>query len=123
MCGFSSANKELVCDALPITKAEAHARLSRLIAIYKEGHQQLLPFCVEIADGLAEVALDKLDHQSFHKHVREVLDSYNYPCTDDYIMREHRNGIFYSEAALDAYKAIHRQVVSPLSEIYPSFFA
>jgi exodeoxyribonuclease V gamma subunit len=118
-----SANKGRVCDAMPVTKTEALARLSRLIAIYKEGHQQLLPFCVEIANGLAEVPIDELGYPGFVKHIEDTLDNFNYPCTDEYIMREYNSGAFDSEDALDAYKKIHRQVVSPLTDIYPSYFA
>lgn len=114
---FLSAEGNEVLKTAAISADAAKKSLAALIHMYKAGHQDILPFCAEIAWEKEEKELEEMGWAEFQKALNSQLDHYKFPCTDPYIMREYRND-YWQEHLLEQYKEVHRAVVSPLKQIF-----
>ena len=63
-----------------------------------------------------------MDTETFKKEVAKSLDGFGHTCSDKYIMREYNNGFFSTDDVLESYKSIYRTIVSPLAEVFPSYY-
>jgi exodeoxyribonuclease V gamma subunit len=121
LCFISGAQKGELFRALPLSRAEAKKRLKILVEIYKEGFEAIAPFypSFEIHPG----KIDELDREGFTKLVDSALNNAYFTETDLYIMTEYSNGFFGGADKLEKYKSICVQVVAPLAELFPGYYA
>jgi exodeoxyribonuclease V gamma subunit len=114
---ISASKREEVYEATTITKKDAIARLTRIVQIYKAGLEEIAPFFPDL-EVLPEKVAD-LDFEQFSKLVENKL----VVKSDPYISIEYQNGFFSDESILDAYKAICEEVVVPLNQLFPGYYA
>lgn len=114
-----SSAEETVYESVLMRPEAAKDALEKLVAIYQKGREELVPFCV----GLAEKFLKKKPEARDEENLREVLEKwvtdYKYPCDDAYILREYENGLFESESAFVQYMALHEAIVEPALATFP----
>ena len=115
---ISFVGKEKTFHAEPLSNKEALARLSSLIKIYKMGFDSIAPFYPDFK--LVPGKVEELDFTNFTKLVNETVNS---SFIDPFIKREYDNGYFDNEAILDTYQDICRQVILPLGELFPGYYA
>jgi exodeoxyribonuclease V gamma subunit len=60
-----------------------------------------------------------LDFSKFTKEIDKALPNMR----DPYIKLEYKNGFFSNESILEAYKAICEEVIVPLEELLPGYYA
>lgn len=126
---FISASKELVFKGTDITKQEAKMRLVELLGLYVDGHSETLAFYPDFK--IHPKNIDSLDFKAFKKAVDEKLANYNIPCNDLYILTKYREGFFDEEyidgehepLILKRYKENFNKIISPLTRLFPSYYA
>ncbi|MEO5996126.1 MAG: exodeoxyribonuclease V subunit gamma [Chitinophagaceae bacterium] len=118
---FISSAKEEVYETVAITQQEAVERLLELIDIYTKGFEEIATFWPDFEVKPSDI--DTLDSASFEKLVKKKLDSYLFPCTDEYIMNEYGKGHFSREGIHESYIDICRKVIAPLEKLFPAYYA
>ncbi|MBO9564153.1 MAG: exodeoxyribonuclease V subunit gamma [Niastella sp.] len=113
---ISGARKEAVFNAVPIQKAEAIERLTKLVIIYKAGLEKLAPFYPDFDIKPGQVA--DMDFEKFSKVVERRLET----SEDPYILPEYNKGFYNREEVLEQYKAIAMHVLVPLEEVFPGYY-
>lgn len=115
---ISFALKKKAFQADPLSKEDALGRLADLIEIYKAGFSKIAPFYPDFR--VAPDDVEKLDFSRFTKIINSKLSN---SFTDPYITREYNNGYFEEESILESYKNICRQVLKPLSTLFPAYYS
>lgn len=118
---ISGALKEKAYQAAPLGAKEAKRRLAGLIEIYREGFERIAPFYPDFDIKPAKVA--ELDPDKFAKLVRDALELSPFAGNDLYIMTEYRNGYFGKKDIPGRYISICEQVIVPLGEVFPGYYA
>nr|WP_315820737.1 hypothetical protein [Paraflavitalea speifideiaquila] len=113
---ISGAKKEAAYMAVPINKAEALQRLTKLVSIYKAGFTGFSAFYPDFDIKPKQVA--DLDLEQFRKLVEKKMELSD----DPYIVPEYRKGFYNREEALEQYKVIARHILMPLAEVFPGYF-
>jgi exodeoxyribonuclease V gamma subunit len=113
---ISASKKEEVYKAGKIAKQEAIERLTRLVKIYKAGMEKMAPFFPDLEITPEKVA--ELDFEKFTKMVENKLADKS----DAYIRAEYKNGFFSNERVLEEYRAICKEVIVPLGELFPEYY-
>ncbi|SFE07647.1 DNA helicase/exodeoxyribonuclease V, gamma subunit [Chitinophaga sp. CF118] len=114
---ISAGKKENVFEAVELKQEEAMERLTRIVKIYKAGMEKIAPFYPDL-----EIVPEKIAELDFEKFTKTVADKLAVK-SDPYIILEYRNGFFSDESVLDAYKAICEEVLIPLEELLPGYYA
>ena len=114
---ISASKKEEVYEAATLTQEEAIARLTRIVKIYKAGMEKMAPFYPDL-----EIVPEKVADLDFEKFTK-MVDSKLANKSDPYIITEYNNGFFSDELVLEAYKAICVEVIVPLEELFPGYYA
>ncbi|TAH03426.1 MAG: exodeoxyribonuclease V subunit gamma [Sphingobacteriales bacterium] len=117
---FISADNNTVFEGEKLTQQEAIERLTKLIDLYKKGHQEMLVFYADFSIKPNEV--DTLDDKSFAKKVNDKLDNYKFPSDDKYIMTEYNAGFFDASDALECYKENAEILLQPLEGFFVGYY-
>ncbi|QJB41135.1 exodeoxyribonuclease V subunit gamma [Chitinophaga oryzae] len=118
---ISGAKKEAIFNASGLSREAAYSRLRELMKIYKSGFNKIVPFYPDF--GTAPKDLPDLDSKAFDDLVEKKLNNYQFPCNDNYILQEYEKGFFSDEAVLAEYKQLCGQLIVPLAEIFPDYYA
>lgn len=117
---FVSAIRGQVYEGAEISRDEAMARLSELVALYKEGHEQLLAFYPDFNMDPQEFV--ELPREKFNSVVKKKFADSMFPCADTYAVKEFEKGFFFKD---EVYQAIIRnteKILIPLTEIFSTYF-
>gem|GEM_PF-5560069 len=117
---FISAKQGSVFEASAITSSDALSRLEDLLDLYKQGHKNMLAFFPDFEIEPSKLA--DLDEAVFQSIADKKLNSYPFPCTDAYVMREWGNGFFKREGVFEEYKMVAEMLLSPLADIFPDYY-
>jgi exodeoxyribonuclease V gamma subunit len=117
---FISTPKEQFYIAMSITKEEAIQRLKILVQLYRQGHSSLVAFYPGFKIKPDKVA--ELDMEQFQRVVNDSLNNYSFPFTDKYIINEYNNGFFDCEDAFEDFKANCQLLLTPLTELFPTYY-
>lgn len=117
---FISTPQEEVYTATSIAKEEAIQRLQLLVQLYQQGHSSLVAFYPDFKIKPNKVA--ELDMEQFQKIVYDSLNNYNFPFTDKYIINEYNDGFFDCEDAFEDFKANCQLLLTPLTELFPTYY-
>ena len=99
-------------------KEDAQRRLQELLLLYKEGHQRILPFFVELQKVPADVP--KLKTGSFSElTAKKRTDVYNVPFKDNYVLNEMDRSWFQSSETGEEYIRLCQILISPLAVLFP----
>lgn len=97
-------------------KQEAVDRLKSLIALYRKGLNELLPFSISIVRKIPERNIDNIDEKVFVKAVNEVLESEF--GTDEYLQAESRSGCLSQPDAWLRFEELMNVILSPVRELF-----
>jgi exodeoxyribonuclease V gamma subunit len=117
---FISANKEAIYEGTVISKSQAINRLTDLLQLYKTGHEKIITFYPGFKIKPADV--DILEEALLQKLVNDVLHNYQYPCDDQYLINEYRNGYFKSVDLVEQFKENGEKLIKPLAELFPGYY-
>ena len=117
---FISAERKTIFVAQNISQLDAMEKLKALIELYKQGHSSLLMF-----HPLFKIEPHKvttLDAEQFYKIINGLINNFNYPCDDRYLLNEYSNGLFNTEEAATQFKSNCELLVEPLAELFPDYY-
>lgn len=117
---FISAVKESVFIAEPIAEVEAQQRLAALLELYKQGHRQIIPFYPDL--HITPAKLLTLTPEEFVASVKKKTDNREYPCTDNYLMREYHGGFLRNSETFDHYQVAASLLLEPLPNLFPNYY-
>ncbi len=118
---FISAKKEQVFEATAMGTDEAYGKLTRLMQLYKQGHDNILAFYPDL--GIDPVNLGKLNEEGFKKKVKDKVENYNIPCNDLYLIREYYKGFFNQDNIFDEYRENAELLLMPLIDFLPNYYS
>ncbi|HSB93096.1 MAG TPA: exodeoxyribonuclease V subunit gamma [Flavitalea sp.] len=115
---FISGETESVYQGVPMQKEDAQRRLQELLLLYKEGHQRILPFFVDLQQVPKDVP--KLTAESFSELVAQKrLNSYAMPFDDLYVLNEMDRSWVHSKETGEEFISLCKVLISPLGALFP----
>ncbi|KAA8485350.1 DNA helicase/exodeoxyribonuclease V gamma subunit [Arcticibacter tournemirensis] len=117
---FISTKEGRVFEASAISGSDALSRLKELLDLYKQGHKDMLAFFPDFEIEPSKLA--DLDEAVFQSIADKKLNSYPFPCTDAYVMREAGNGFYKREGVFEEYKMAAEMLLLPLADIFPGYY-
>ena len=107
-----------VYKGMPIAKEDAQRRLHELLLLYKEGHQRILPFFVELQLVPGDIA--GLNSESFSKLASKIRsESEHVPFKDIYVLNEMDRNWFNSTETGDEFIQLCQTLISPIGALFP----
>ncbi len=120
---FVSQSKKDIFKGIEISQQEAINTLKDLIELYREGHKEIIPF--DTGFNIIPEELDNPDEEGFQKVFDKAIDkmfeTFGYPCSDAYLLREYENGTFSQAAAVEKFKKAADKLLLPLARLFPSY--
>jgi exodeoxyribonuclease V gamma subunit len=115
---FVSGETGSVYKGVQMAKEDAQRRVQELLLLYKEGHQRILPFFVELQKVPADVP--KLKIESFSElTAKKRSDAYSVPFKDHYVLNEMDRSWFQSSETGEEYIRLCQILISPLAALFP----
>ena len=119
MC-FVSLVKEQLFTAISFTQALALERLREIVALYEQGHEQIIPFFPGFDIKPAKV--DDLDEKELNKLLKKHFNSDNNSSPDEYLLHEKAFGFFEEPGIVERMQAAGEVLIKPLADFYPGYF-
>lgn len=116
---FISAHKNEVFPAKDLSADEAMIRLEALVELYKEGHEQILPYSHEFFSD--PYSIDNITIDGFLNMLGKVVTRFNYPLSDPYILNEWHNKFYEEEGCAERFKQNGNLLLKPLAELFPTY--
>ena len=117
---FVSNTHNKIFEGIRIEQNVAQERLSDLIDLYKNGHDHILPYYVDL-----KIHPDKIiniDLQFLIKTIEEKIDNRNYPFTNEYFLSEYYAGFFDQPQIMEDIKESANLLLMPLPALFPTYF-
>ena len=120
---FISQSKNDIFQAVEIPQQEATDTLKDLIELYKAGHKEIMPF--DMGFNIIPEDLESPDPEKFKEKfesaVKNMFDTFNYPCNDPYLVKEYERGTFSQPGVIEKFKKVAEKLVIPLARLFPSY--
>lgn len=116
-----SAKNKSVYQSRPVTREDALNRLQKLVRLYAQGQQELLPFCVELAAKAMKEKKGIPDGEALCRVLSKWVNDYEYPCEDAYLIREFEQGAFETETAFPQFQSLLADIVMPVQMTFSGF--
>ena len=120
---FVSQSKNDIFKGTEISQQEAMDTLKELVGLYKEGHKEVMPFDMGlniIPDDLGNPDTEKFNG-IFGAAVKKMFDTFGYPCSDAYLIREYEGGTFSQAGNEEKYRKVAEKLLLPLARLFPSY--
>ncbi len=120
---FVSQSKNDIFKGTEISQQEAMDTLKELVGLYKEGHKEIMPFDMGlniIPDDLGNPDTEKFNG-IFGAAVKKMFDTFGYPCSDAYLIREYEGGTFSQAGNEEKYRKVAEKLLLPLARLFPSY--
>ncbi len=126
---FISTKEATIHKAIKIDEATAKNKLIELSDLYIRGHDEILAFYPDFK--IEPKDIEAITFVKFKKAVDDKLNSYLFPCNDPYILQKYKDGFFDNELAAHeqdenevfiSFKENFSKIISPLAEIFPTYY-
>lgn len=117
---FISAERHAIFVAENMTQAHALEKLEALLALYKQGFNRLMIF--HPLFKIEPHKVNALDSEQFRKIVHGLFNNFSFPCDDQYLLNEYKNGSFNNDEVVLQFKSNCELLVEPLADLFPGYF-
>ncbi|MEO6914263.1 MAG: exodeoxyribonuclease V subunit gamma [Chitinophagaceae bacterium] len=117
---FISKINQDIFKAGKIPKDLALQKLTKLIQLYKSGHQSVLAFDPGIP--LNPLKIHEFNEAKLKSAMKELLHTEKFPSHDTYLLNEEEAGFFEEDDFLGKYKANVELLILPLIDFFPGYF-
>jgi exodeoxyribonuclease V gamma subunit len=117
---FISLVAAQIFTATTFTQALALEKLREIVALYKQGHEQIIPFFPGFDIKPAKV--DDLDEKELNKLLKKHFNSDNNSSADEYLLHEEAFGFFEEPGIVERMQAAGEVLIKSLADFYPGYY-